>query len=747
MLGSVLGMLESGATHLGVATDHVVESFRNDLWIGYKTSEGMDPVLLAQFPLLEDALRALGVPVWAMVEYEADDALASAARVAREDPRVERAYICTPDKDLGQCVVDPVIAQLDRRQERVIDEAGVREKFGVGPASIPDYLALVGDSADGFPGLPGWGAKSAAIVLARYEHIDRIPDDAAEWDVQPRRGEARGHAGGQLVTRPNLFLDLATLRTDADVGSGRRLAVARAGARAGTVGSDSARLGSPPARPVSPKSGDEAEESGRRWRTLELTVGEYTFSALADGPDDGDLVLLLHGFPETSYEWKAQIPVLADAGYRVVAPDQRGYAAGARPSRVEDYGILELVGDALGFIDALGASTCHLVGHDWGGAVAWVVAVLHPDRLRTLTAVSTPHPTPFGQSIREGEQKEKSAYMDTFRAEGAEDLFLADDGAMMRRALASFGMHDTSPVDEYYRVLSQPGAMTGALNWYRANDIGAGWPGASGGDGTDDVRLVDRRPGAGPGGRRGDCRVGRRPVPVRGARGREPLGARGGPRRAQRLAPRPFRNQLNQLVLTASSQVRGNPHKCHTPRLPSKPSPSPGGCFRWRRWWWSWWWWRSSPAVSCSVGCWRGVPCREPLRWRSPCLPPCRSRRCSASSRCGRRRIGPRRPRPPRPRSRSSSAPTRRCWTPERRLGTQELDGKKSLIDQELHGMRGDLAKLTGLLHQVESERQKHTGELTTQLQEAGRHTQILAETTQSLREALSSTIRARPVG
>jgi len=218
VLGSMLALLEQGATHVGVATDHVVESFRNDLWLGYKTSEGMEPVLLAQFPLLEDALGALGVTVWAMVDYEADDALASAARVASEDTRVERAFICTPDKDLGQCVVDPVVAQLDRRQERLIDEAGVREKFGVEPRSIPDYLALVGDSADGFPGLPGWGAKSAAMVLARYGHIDQIPDDVSEWDVQPR-GAAK-LAATLATARPaaNLFLDLATLRTDADVG-------------------------------------------------------------------------------------------------------------------------------------------------------------------------------------------------------------------------------------------------------------------------------------------------------------------------------------------------------------------------------------------------------------------------------------------------------------------------------------------------------------------------------------------------
>jgi pimeloyl-ACP methyl ester carboxylesterase len=207
---------------------------------------------------------------------------------------------------------------------------------------------------------------------------------------------------------------------------------------------------------------------------IELAVGELTFSALADGPADGDLVLLLHGFPQTSYEWRAQIPVLAAAGYRVVGPDQRGYSTGARPANVQDYNVLALVGDAAGFVDALGASTCNLVGHDWGGAVAWVFGVLHPDRLRTLTAVSTPHPTPFGTSIREGEQKEMSAYMDVFRAEGAEDLFLADGGAAMRQALADFGMEDTDPVAEYYRVLSQPGAMTAALNWYRANDFSDG---------------------------------------------------------------------------------------------------------------------------------------------------------------------------------------------------------------------------------------------------------------------------------
>jgi 5'-3' exonuclease len=220
VVGSMLMMLEEGATHVGVATDHVVESFRNDLYDGYKTSEGMDPELLTQFPLLEDALRALGVAVFAMVDVEADDGLASAARVASEDPRVERVMICTPDKDLGQCVRDPLIVQVDRRREgKVYDEAGVRERFGVDPASIPDYLALVGDSADGFPGLPGWGAKSAATVLAHYRHVDDIPDDASEWAVSVRGAAklAATLAAGREAAA--LFLELARLRDDADVGT------------------------------------------------------------------------------------------------------------------------------------------------------------------------------------------------------------------------------------------------------------------------------------------------------------------------------------------------------------------------------------------------------------------------------------------------------------------------------------------------------------------------------------------------
>jgi 5'-3' exonuclease len=215
---SVFTMLQDGATHLGVATDHVIESFRNDMWPTYKTSAGMDPLLLAQFDWLEDALRALGVAVWPMVDVEADDALASAAAVAAADPRVEQVIICTPDKDLGQCVGGKVV-QLDRRQNKLIDPDAVIDKFGVPAQSIPDWLALVGDSADGFPGLPGFGAKSAATLLARYGHLEDIPTDAEDWDVTVR-GAAK--LAATLVSQradAELFKVLATVRTDAEVGT------------------------------------------------------------------------------------------------------------------------------------------------------------------------------------------------------------------------------------------------------------------------------------------------------------------------------------------------------------------------------------------------------------------------------------------------------------------------------------------------------------------------------------------------
>lgn len=190
VLSSMLNLLQDGATHMAVATDKVIESFRNDLWPGYKSGEGVEPALLSQFPILEDALVAMGVVVWDMVEFEADDALAAGAQMAAADDRVEEVLICTPDKDLGQCVVENRVVQFDRRQRKRIDAAGVREKFGIGPESIPDYLGLVGDSADGFPGLKGWGAKSASKVLARYGCIEDIPDSADEWEVDVR-GSAR----------------------------------------------------------------------------------------------------------------------------------------------------------------------------------------------------------------------------------------------------------------------------------------------------------------------------------------------------------------------------------------------------------------------------------------------------------------------------------------------------------------------------------------------------------------------------
>jgi 5'-3' exonuclease len=214
---SVLGMLEAGATHLGVATDHVIESFRNALWPGYKTGEGMDPLLYAQFDPLEDALSALGVVVWPMVEFEADDALAAAAAMAAADARVDQVVVCTPDKDLAQCVRGDRIVQLDRRTKELRDESAIRRKFGVAPPSIPDWLALVGDTADGYPGLPGWGARSAATVLARYRHLEQIPKLATEWDVPVRGAMRLATTLGEQRERALLFRGLATLRADAPI--------------------------------------------------------------------------------------------------------------------------------------------------------------------------------------------------------------------------------------------------------------------------------------------------------------------------------------------------------------------------------------------------------------------------------------------------------------------------------------------------------------------------------------------------
>jgi 5'-3' exonuclease len=217
VLWSTLTLLEEGATHVGVATDHVIESFRNDRWPTYKSSEGMPPALVAQFPVLEEALQAMGVMVWPMVELEADDALAAAAAVAAVDPAVEQVLILTPDKDLAQCVQGDRVVQVDRRRSITTDEAGVREKYGVAPESIPDWLALVGDSADGYPGLAGWGKVAASEVLARYRHLEDIPEFGFRWDVNVR---GRDRLAATLVEQRELaflFRDLATLRSDAPV--------------------------------------------------------------------------------------------------------------------------------------------------------------------------------------------------------------------------------------------------------------------------------------------------------------------------------------------------------------------------------------------------------------------------------------------------------------------------------------------------------------------------------------------------
>jgi 5'-3' exonuclease len=217
VVASVLGMLEAGATHVGVATDHVIESFRNGLWPGYKTGEGIDPLLHAQFQPLEDALSALGVVVWPMVDFEADDALAAAAAMAAADASVDQVVVCSPDKDLAQCVRGDRVVQLDRRTREVRDESGVEKKFGVPPSSIPDWLALVGDSADGYPGLPGWGATSAATVLARYRCLEQIPKLAINWDVRVRGAVRLCTTLAEQRDRAFLFRELARLRADAPV--------------------------------------------------------------------------------------------------------------------------------------------------------------------------------------------------------------------------------------------------------------------------------------------------------------------------------------------------------------------------------------------------------------------------------------------------------------------------------------------------------------------------------------------------
>jgi 5'-3' exonuclease len=220
VLISTLALFDEGATHVAVASDHVIESFRNELWPTYKSSVGMPPELLGQLSIVEEALAAMGVTVFAMVEHEADDALGAAARVADADPRVDQAMILTPDKDLGQCVRGKRVVQFDRRKRELIDHDGVVAKFGVEPASIPDYLGLVGDSSDGFPGLPGWGARSASIVLARYRHLEDIPAAAGQWDVSGLRGAAKLATTLQdNFERALLFRRLATLVTDVDVGT------------------------------------------------------------------------------------------------------------------------------------------------------------------------------------------------------------------------------------------------------------------------------------------------------------------------------------------------------------------------------------------------------------------------------------------------------------------------------------------------------------------------------------------------
>ncbi len=214
VIASLLSLIKEGVTHIAVATDHVIESFRNQLWQGYKTGEGVDPELLAQFPVLEEAVAALGIVLWPMVEYEADDALASGAKLAAGDKRVDKVFICTPDKDLGQCVSGHRVVQIIRRTGEILDEPGIIAKFGVPPGSIPDYLALVGDSADGYPGIKGWGAKSSAAVLGKFRHLEAIPKNCIEWGIKVPGAMRLATVLQDNRDQAKLFRTLATLRTD-----------------------------------------------------------------------------------------------------------------------------------------------------------------------------------------------------------------------------------------------------------------------------------------------------------------------------------------------------------------------------------------------------------------------------------------------------------------------------------------------------------------------------------------------------
>ena len=219
VLRSMLSMIRNeGVTHIAIATDSVIESWRNDLYEGYKNGEGVPEELMSQFPLIEEGLRLAGFQVWPMIEYEADDGMAAGAAMAIADDRVERVFICTPDKDLAQCVTsDGRVVQFDRRQQIMRDEAGVIEKWGVKPASIPDYLALVGDTADGFPGLKGWGAKSTATLLYRYDHLENIPADPADWDVKVRSAAKLGETLVENVEDAFLFRRIATVDTEGPI--------------------------------------------------------------------------------------------------------------------------------------------------------------------------------------------------------------------------------------------------------------------------------------------------------------------------------------------------------------------------------------------------------------------------------------------------------------------------------------------------------------------------------------------------
>ena len=504
VMGSLLMMLEQGATHVGVATDHVIESFRNDLWAGYKTSAGMPPELLAQFPLLEDAL---GRSAWPCGRWSSSKPTTRWRRrppsPAMDPARRAGARSAPPTRTSAQCVEDPVVVQLDRRREgTVIDEAGVRAKFGVGPALDPRLPRAGRRLRRRVPGPARAGARSRPRRCSRAT------------STSTRSPTTRATGTSRCAARRSSRSTLAAARDAADaVPRPRDAAHARRRRRR-------RRLGVARARAASSRSGPSGSAPRHLVAPCDPSRRTEEVATMEDARADGGRVHVLRRVPTARptasscscctasrrrrTSGASSCPALAAAGYRAVAPDQRGTRRGARPENVDEYKIGELASDAVGFADALGVDRFHLVGHDWGGAVAWYVA----GSITATASARSPScrrrtPRRSRTRSRSGEQREKSAYMLTFREPSAEDCSSTTTPRCCAVSTRRAGCTTTTRRPSTSACSREPGALTGGLNWYRANDFRAD-------DRADhrahDVRVVHRRHRARPGSGRSDRR-------------------------------------------------------------------------------------------------------------------------------------------------------------------------------------------------------------------------------------------------